>query len=67
MKKFLTRAAATATALAVSTVALASGESGTASVTEMDVGPGTFFALLGGVVGMGVVIWLMLKMMNRKK
>jgi uncharacterized protein YraI len=67
MKKFLTRAAATATALAVSTVALASGESGTASVTEMDVGPGTFFALLGGVVGMGVVIWLMLKLFNRKK
>ena len=67
MKKFLSRAAASAAALAVSTVAFASGESGTASVTEMDVGPGTFFALLGGVVGMGVVIWLMLKMMNRKK
>jgi len=66
MKKFLTQASAAVTALATSTVALAS-ESADTGVTEMNAGPGTFFALLGGVVGLGVAIWLMLKVMNRKK
>jgi hypothetical protein len=66
MKKFLTQASAAVTALATSTVTLAS-ESADTGVTEMNAGPGTFFALLGGVVGLGVAIWLMLKVMNRKK
>ena len=29
-------------------------------------GIGALFALLGGVAGLGVVIWLLLKVMNRK-
>jgi uncharacterized protein YraI len=66
MKKFLMQAAAATTALATSTVAFAS-ESADTGVTEMNAGPGTFFALLGGVALLGVVIFLMLKVMNRKK
>jgi hypothetical protein len=64
MKKFLMQAAAATTALATSTVALAS-ESADTGVTEMNAGPGTFFALLGGVAALGVVLWLLLKVMNR--
>jgi uncharacterized protein YraI len=66
MKKFLMQAAAATTALATSTVALAS-ESADTGVTEMNAGPGTFFALLGGVAALGVVLWLLLKVMNRGK
>jgi uncharacterized protein YraI len=66
MKKFLMQAAAATTALATSTVAFAS-ESADTGVTEMNAGPGTFFALLGGVALLGVVIFVMLKVMNRKK
>ena len=42
-------------------------ESADTGVTEMNAGPGTFFALLGGVAALGVAIWLLLKFMNRKK
>jgi len=66
MKKFLMQAGAASTALAVSTVALASDSADTGA-TEMNAGPGTFFALLGGVALLGAVLWLMLKFMNRKK
>jgi uncharacterized protein YraI len=66
MKRFLTQASAATAALATATVALAS-ESVDSGVTEMNAGPGTFFALLGGVAALGVAIWLMLKVMNRKK
>ncbi len=65
-RKFFTHAAAATTALATSTIALAS-ESADTGVTEMNAGPGTFFALLGGVAALGVALWLMLKVMNRKK
>ncbi len=66
MKKFLTKASVAATALATATVALASDSADT-GVTEMDAGPGTFFALLGGMAALGVAIWLLLKVMNRKR
>jgi hypothetical protein len=66
MKKFLTKASAAATALATATVALASDSADT-GVTEMDAGAGTFFALLGGMAALGVAIWLLLKVMNRKR
>ena len=66
MKTFLMQAGAASTALAVSAVALASDSADT-GVTEMNAGPGTFFALLGGVALLGAVLWLMLKFMNRKK
>jgi uncharacterized protein YraI len=66
MKRFLTQASAATAALATATVALAS-ESVDSGVTEMNAGPGTFFALLGGVAALGVVLWLLLKVMNRGK
>ena len=66
MKKVLTKAALASTVLLASTVALASDSADTGA-TEMNAGWGTFALLLGGVVAMGVVIVVMLKMMNRKK
>lgn len=66
MKTSLTKAAVASTGLFAATVALAS-EAPDSGVTEMNAGPGTFFLLLGGVAALGVVLWLMLKFMNRKK
>ena len=66
MKKLLTQATVAAASLAPATAAMAS-ESADTGVTEMNAGPGTFFALLGGVAALGVAIWLLLKFMNRKK
>ncbi len=66
MKKFLQQAAVSGSLLATSAVARAS-ESADTGVTEMNAGPGTFFALLGGVALLGIVLFFMLKVMNRKK
>ena len=66
MKKLLTQATVAAASLATATAAMASDSADT-GVTEMNAGPGTFFALLGGVAALGVAIWLLLKFMNRKK
>ena len=66
MKRFLQQAAVGSTSLAIAAVARAS-ESADTGVTEMNAGPGTFFALLGGVALLGVVLFVMLKVMNRKK
>ena len=66
MKKFLQQAAVSGSVLATSAVARAS-ESADTGVTEMNAGPGTFFALLGGVAVLGIVLFLLLKVMNRKK
>jgi hypothetical protein len=66
MKKFLQQVSVASVGAATATLARAS-ESADTGVTEMNAGPGTFFALLGGVVALGVVIWLLLKVMNRKK
>jgi hypothetical protein len=67
MTKLAVRSTVAAVVLSVASVALASGDSGTESVTEMNAGPGTFFALLGAVVGMMVLVFLVLKLFNRKK
>ncbi len=66
MKKFLQQVSVASFGVATATLARAS-ESADTGVTEMNAGPGTFFALLGGVIGLGVAIWLLLKVMNRKK
>jgi uncharacterized protein YraI len=66
MKKFLQKVSVAGVGVATATLALASDSADT-GVTEMNAGPGTFFALLGGVVALGVAIWLLLKVMNRKK
>ena len=66
MKKLLKHVSVAGLGAATATMALAS-ESADTGVTEMNAGPGTFFALLGGVIAMGVAIWLLLKVMNRKR
>ncbi|HQR29127.1 MAG TPA: hypothetical protein PLL32_01880 [Anaeromyxobacteraceae bacterium] len=65
MKTF-SKAAAATTALTVAAIARAS-ESADTGVTEMNAGMGTVGLLIGGVAAMGVVIWIMIKFMNRKK
>lgn len=65
MKTF-SKAAAATTALTVAALARAS-ESADTGVTEMNAGMGTVGLLIGGVAAMGVVIWIMIKFMNRKK
>jgi len=67
MTKLAARSTVAAVVLSVANVALASGDSGTGSVTEMEAGAGTFFGLLGAVIGMMVLVWLVLKFFNRKK
>jgi len=67
MTKLAARSTLAAAVLAAADVARASGDSGTGSVTEMEVGPGTFFALLGAIVGMILLVWVVLKFLNRKK
>lgn len=52
-------------ALTGATVAQAAGDSGTSSVGDMQVTGGQFMMLLGGLVGLGVVVWLVVKAMNR--
>jgi hypothetical protein len=66
MTNLAARSTVAAVALSVARVALASGDSGTGSVTEMEVGAGTFFALLGAVVGMVVLVGLILKFINSR-
>jgi hypothetical protein len=63
MKKV--RAALAAALAATSSVALAAGDSGTSSVGEMQVSGGQFFMMVGGLLGLGVVIWLVIKVANR--
>jgi hypothetical protein len=65
-KQTLTQAAFASTLLVAGTAARASDSADT-GVTEMNAGWGTFALLLGGVVAMGVVIFVMLKVMNRKR
>jgi len=67
MTKLAARSTVTAVVLSVANVALASGDSGTGSVTEMEAGPGVFFGLLGAIVAMAALVWAVLKFFNRKK
>lgn len=67
MKKILAGRVTTAAILWATTVgtALASGDTGTGAVAEMDVGIGTLLALIAGVAGMGVVIWILTKTLGK--
>jgi len=66
MKKLLTQASVATIALAAATIAVASDSADT-GVTEMNAGLGTVGALVGGIAVMGVVVWLGIKVMNRRK
>jgi hypothetical protein len=67
MMKILAGRGSVAAALWASMVsaALASGDTGTGAVAEMDVGIGTLLALIAGVAGMGVVIWILTKTIGK--
>lgn len=56
--------AAVASVLAASS-ALASGDSGTSGVNEMNLTGGQFAMMVGALVGLGVVIWLVAKVANK--
>jgi len=63
--KSLSAARRTAAAVLAGAASLASASEGPEGLGEMH-GIAPLLYLVGGVVAMGVVIWLMLKVMNRK-
>jgi hypothetical protein len=63
--KTLVRSLAAGAALSLATVARAGGDSGTESMGDMTVTGGQFMMMLGGFVGLGVVVWFVVKAMNR--
>jgi hypothetical protein len=66
MTRFNTVRSAVAAATATfATTALASGDSGTGAVGEMQVTGGMLAMIVGGVAVMGVVIWVLIKFLNK--
>lgn len=61
----LVRRVAAVASASIATRALAAGDSGTSSMGEMSVSGAQFMMLIGGLVGLGVVTWLVVKLMNR--
>ncbi len=59
------RAAAAALAVSAARAALAAGDSGTSSAGEMQLTGGQFAMMVGGLVGLGVVIWIVTKVVSR--
>jgi hypothetical protein len=60
------RTAATAAGLAIAQLARAGGDAtGTEAVGEMQVSGGTFALMVGGLVGLGVVVWLVTKFVSK--
>jgi len=59
------RAAVAAAAISAATSALAAGDSGTSSMGEMSVSGAQFGMLIGGLVGLGVVIWVVSKFVSK--
>ena len=59
------RSAAAVAVLSVARLALAAGDSGTSSVGEMQVTGGQFFMMVGGLVGVGVVVWVVSKFVGK--
>jgi Na+/glutamate symporter len=63
MKKL--QAAVAAVTLSAASAALAAGDSGTSSAGEMQLSGAQFGMLVGGLVGLGVVVWLVSKVVSR--
>jgi hypothetical protein len=61
----LVRRIAAGAALSFATLARAGGDSGTESMGDMTVTGGQFMMMLGGFVGLGIVVWFVVKVMNR--
>jgi hypothetical protein len=51
--------------VAAAGTAAASGDSGTAAMGEMQLGGAHLAIMVGGLVGLGVVVWLLSKLMSR--
>lgn len=64
MKNFLNAFLAALFSLSAG-LTLAGGDSGTSSVNEMNVTGTQFLMMIGGVAVLGVVIWLVVRMMNK--
>jgi hypothetical protein len=47
------------------TAARAAGDSGTESMGDMTVTGAQFMMMVGGLVGLGLVVWIVVKVMNR--
>jgi hypothetical protein len=54
-----------AAVVSAANVALAAGDSGTSSVGEMNVTGAQFAMMVGGLVGLGVVVWLVSKIVSK--
>jgi hypothetical protein len=66
MKKLhAVRSAVSAVLLGASAVAHAAGDSGTSSVSDMPVTGAHLAMMAGGVVLLGVVVWVIAKVVNR--
>ncbi|HET8539562.1 MAG TPA: hypothetical protein VFL83_06795 [Anaeromyxobacter sp.] len=63
MKKL--QAAVAALGLSAASTALAAGDSGTSSVGEMSLSGAQFGMLVGGLVGLGVVVWVVVKIASK--
>ncbi|HSD20178.1 MAG TPA: hypothetical protein VLC54_09075 [Anaeromyxobacter sp.] len=59
------RAAVAAAVLSAASAAHAGGDSGTSSMGEMQLTGTHFLFMVGGLAGMGVVVWLLAKVVNR--
>jgi len=60
-----TRGAVAAAILCAAGTALAAGDSGTSSVGEMQVSGAQFFMMVGGLIGLGVVVWIVSKFVGK--
>ena len=66
MTKFNTaRSAVAAVTMTFATSALAASESGTEAVGEMQVTGSMLAMVVGGVAVMGIVIWVLIKFLNK--
>jgi hypothetical protein len=60
------RSAAAAAALTIAQLARAGGDAtGTEAVGQMQVSGSTFALMVGGLVGLGVVVWLVTKFVSK--
>jgi len=59
------QAAVAAVTLSAANAALASGDTGTGGVGEMNLSGAQFFMLVGGLVALGVVVWLVVKIASK--
>jgi hypothetical protein len=64
-KLIAARATLAAVLLSAASAAHAGGDSGTSSMGEMQLSGTHFLIMVGGLAGLGVVVWLLAKVVNR--